>query len=79
MLRAAIRKLLTVAASTGDGALVVAVRAVLTRDDDYATVGKPSCYWDDRDAREALVDALVRDALAALSVLDGRAVIQTGG
>ena len=44
---------------------------MLSRDDDYAGSGKPSCDWDDRDAREALVDALVRDALAALAVVDG--------
>ena len=47
------------------------MRAGLTRDDDYATVGKPPCDWDDPTAREALVDALVRDAQAALAVLDG--------
>ena len=34
-------------------------------------VGKPPCDWDDPTAREALVDALVRDAQAALGVLDG--------
>ena len=44
---------------------------VLARDDAYDTVGKPPCDWDDRDAREALVDALVRDAHAALGALDG--------
>ena len=47
------------------------VRAALTRDDDYATLGKPPCDWDDPNAREALVDALVRDAQAALGALDG--------
>ena len=46
-------------------------RAVLRRDDDYATPGKPPCDWDDRAAKEELVDALVRDALAVLDVLDG--------
>jgi hypothetical protein len=52
--------------------LAAAVRAVLTRDDDYATAGKPPCDWDDKAAREELVDALVRDCLAVLGVLDGR-------
>jgi hypothetical protein len=33
--------------------------------------GRPSCDWDDRDAKEELVDALVRDAHAVLGVLDG--------
>ena len=69
-LRAAIRKVLT-AADRSDPALAGAVRAALTCDDDYATLGKPPCDWDDRKAREALVDALVRDAHAALEVLDG--------
>ena len=38
----------------------------LARDDD-----KPPCDWDDPEAREALVDALVRDTHAALAALDG--------
>jgi hypothetical protein len=46
-----------------------AVRKVLTREDDYATLGKLPCDWDDPKAREALVDALVRDACAALGAL----------
>jgi Transposase DDE domain/Transposase domain (DUF772) len=69
-LRAAIRKVLT-AADRADPALARAIRAALTRDDDYATAGKPPCDWDDPHAREALVDALVRDAQAALGALDG--------
>jgi Transposase domain (DUF772) len=67
-LRSAIRKLLRVLQGTALGARV---RLVLTRDDDYATVGKPPCDWDDPEAREQLVDALVHDALAALAVVDG--------
>ena len=50
------------------------MRHALTRDDDYASVGKPPCDWDDPKAREALVDALVRDAVAALAALDGHQV-----
>jgi hypothetical protein len=69
-LRAAIRKVLA-AADRADPAVAGAVRAVLTRDDDYASVGKPPCDWDDPAAREALVDALVKDAHAALGALDG--------
>ena len=72
-LRAAIRKLLT-AADRDVPALAAAVRAALVRDDDYATLGKPPCDWDDRPAREALVDALVRDCQAALAVLHGQAL-----
>ena len=69
--RAAIRRVLT-AADREDTELAAAVRSVLVREDDYATVGKPPCDWDDKLARDALVDALVRDANAALAVLHGR-------
>jgi Transposase DDE domain/Transposase domain (DUF772) len=70
-LRAAVRTLLRLA-DRHDRALAAGVRRVLTRDDDYATPGKPSCDWDEAAARDALVDALVRDCLAALDVLHGR-------
>jgi hypothetical protein len=70
-LRAAIRKVL-VAADRDAPALAAALRSALARDDDYASVGKPPCDWDDAAAREALVDALVRDCHAALGVLHGQ-------
>jgi hypothetical protein len=73
-LRAAIRKVLSCADLAGEQELAAAVRAVLTRDDAYATVGKPPCDWDDKAARDALVDALVADANAALAVLHGQAL-----
>jgi Transposase DDE domain/Transposase domain (DUF772) len=73
-LRAAIRKLLAAADQAGDVDLAAAVRAVLARDDAYDTVGKPACDWDDRAAREALVDALVRDADAALAACHDRSL-----
>jgi DDE family transposase/transposase-like protein DUF772 len=69
-LRAAIRKLLVVLDNLAPH-LALAVRGALDRDDDYASAGKPPCDWDDRSAREALVDELVHDALAALAALDG--------
>src|SRR5665213_4053956 len=69
-LRAAIRKLLAALDQAGSP-LAGAVRAVLLRGDEYATPGKPPCDWDDKPAREALVDALVRDANATLDVLGG--------
>jgi len=68
MIRAAIRGLLRVA----DKTLAAELRSVLQRDDDYATAGKPVCDWEDKQAREALVDALARDAQAALLKLEGR-------
>jgi hypothetical protein len=67
-LRAAVRKLLRLLGGT---ALEEKVRAVLGRDDDYGSPGKPPCDWDDPEAREALVDALVKDAKAALAALEG--------
>jgi hypothetical protein len=69
-LRAVIRKLLVVLDQTADP-LAAEVRAALVRDDEYATPGKPPCDWDDRSAREALVDALVKDANAVLDVCSG--------
>jgi Transposase DDE domain/Transposase domain (DUF772) len=68
LIRSALRGLLRAA----DEKLAEDVRQVLRRDDDYATAGKPACEWDDVVAREALIDALARDAYAALLVLDGR-------
>ncbi len=68
-LRSAIRKVLSTV-----GPLAMLVRAALARDDDYASIGKPPCDWDDAAAREALVDALVKDAHAALAVLDGHSL-----
>jgi len=70
---ASIRKVLSALDQVGSP-LATRVRAVLVRDDDYATSGKPPCDWDDRSAREALVDTLVRDALAALEALDGQEI-----
>lgn len=68
-LRAAIRKVLAALAGTE---LALTARSVLCRDDDYAGPGKPPCDWDDPAAREALVDALIRDALAVIAVVDGQ-------
>ena len=68
LIRSAIRGVLKACASWEEQQ----VRAVLARDDDYRTAGKPSCDWEDRQAREELVDALARDARAVLALLDGR-------
>jgi hypothetical protein len=68
MVRSAIRGLLQVA----EGALAVELRGALRREDDYASAGKPACDWEDQAAREALIDALARDAHAALAVLHDR-------
>jgi len=67
LVRSAIRGLLAVC----DGELEAQLRAVLGRDDDYRSVGKPVCDYDDPHAREELVDALAKDALALLMALEG--------
>jgi hypothetical protein len=68
MIRAAIRRLLAVA----DAVLRAELRAVLRRDDDYLSAGKPHCDWDDSAAREVLVAELAADALACLELVEGR-------
>ena len=70
LVRSAIRGLLRAA----DPDLEVDLRGCLARDDDYAAAGKPVCDWDDAAAREALVDALAKDAMALLDALEGRTV-----
>jgi Transposase DDE domain/Transposase domain (DUF772) len=39
---------------------------------DYSVPGKPVADWDDPQAKDALVSALVNDALALLAALEGR-------
>jgi hypothetical protein len=68
LIRSAIRGLLKIA----DAELETELRSGLSRDDDYARAGKPVCDYDDPAAREALVDALARDAVALLAALEGR-------
>jgi hypothetical protein len=67
LVRSAIRGLLRAA----DADLAAGLRAVLRRDDDYVSAGKPGCDYDDPTARAALVHALARDALALVAALDG--------
>ena len=68
LVRETIRGVLKVAGTD----LGAQLRAVIGRDDDYATAGKPVCDYDDRAARKQLVDALAKDGTAVLAVLDGR-------
>jgi hypothetical protein len=67
LVRSAIRGLLAAAGDREAG-----LRGLLARDDDYAAAGKPACDYEDPAAREALVDALARDARAVLAALDGQ-------
>jgi len=64
--RSAIRGLLAVC----DQELECELRVLLGGDDDYRTAGKPVCDYDDRAAREALVDGLAKDARTLLVALD---------
>ena len=68
LIRSAIRGLLAVC----DQDLQAWLRGLLVRDDDYVSAGKPVCDWEDREAREGLIDALAKDARALLCALDGR-------
>jgi hypothetical protein len=68
LIRSAIRGLLAAC----DGVLEDELRGLLSRDDDYASAGKPVCDYEDRHAREQLIDALARDAHALLVAVDGR-------
>jgi hypothetical protein len=49
--------------------LVPAARAVELAAHDYDRPGKPACAWDDPQATQALVSALVNDALAVLAAV----------
>jgi hypothetical protein len=75
-LRSAIRKCLMLLQGTNLGAKV---RLSLRRHDDYLSVGKPPCDWDDPAARDELVDALVRDVKLAVGVLDGQELSGVAG
>ena len=68
LLRSQIRNLLRDAPDT----LEVEMRAVLVGGDDYSSTAKPQIAWDDQVARDALIDRVARDAMAALAVLQGR-------
>jgi IS5 family transposase len=68
LIRSAVRGLLAAA----DADLAAALRAALSSGDDYAGTGKPQIDWDDRAAREELIDSRARDGFALLALLDGR-------
>jgi len=70
LVRSAIRGLLAVA----DDNLELVLRAGLVSGDDYGLAGKPRIDWDDQPAREQLIDAVARDGIGCLRVLEGRAV-----
>ena len=70
LVRSAVRGLLRAA----EAELAAGLRGVLSGCDDYADAAKPVIDWDDRAAREELIDSRARDAHALLRLLDGREV-----
>ena len=52
---------------------------MLSSGDDYVGNGKPQIDWDDRAAREELIDSRARDGFAVLALLDGRELADGGG
>jgi hypothetical protein len=75
LIRSAVRELLGAA----DAELAARLRAALNSGDDYATTGKPRIDWDDRAAREDLIDSRARDGFALLALLDGRELADAVG
>lgn len=66
LIRSGIRALFKVA-----GDREAELRALLQSGDDYATSAKPQIDWDDKSARQDLVDTRAKDAYALLAHLDG--------
>ena len=71
LIRTAIRGLLT-AADAEMAAQLRAVLAGLGSGDDYTSTAKPVIDWDDKPARDALIDSRARDGHALLTFLAGR-------
>jgi hypothetical protein len=68
LIRSALRGLLKVV----DTELGAELAGALLSGDDYASPAKPVIDWDDRVAREELIDSRARDGYAVLARLDGR-------
>ena len=68
LIRSAVRGLLNAAAP----GLAAVLRATLTSGDDYTSTAKPVVDWDDKTARDALIDSRARDGYALIAALDGR-------
>ena len=76
LIRSAVRGLLTAADADLGADLAAALRAGLRSGDDYVGNGKPQIDWDDRAAREELIDSRARDGFAVLALLDGRELVE---
>ena len=73
LIRSALRGLLHAAEAELAGQL----RAVLVSGDDYLSTAKPQIDWDDKQAREQLIDSRARDAYACLALLDGQELTES--
>jgi IS5 family transposase len=76
---AQVRRVSRVVPGAGEVAARVCTRLTVLTGQGYEQVGKPAIAWDDTDAREALVSALVGDALDLLAGLDIEAIAAAGG
>lgn len=76
LIRSAVRGLLTAADADLGADLAAELRAGLRSGDDYVGNGKPQIDWDDRAAREELIDSRARDGFAVLALLDGRELVE---
>jgi len=76
---AQVRRVSKVVPGAADVAQRVCTRLGALTGQGYEHVGKPAIAWDDTGAREALVSALVADALDLLGGLDTEAITAAGG
>lgn len=76
---AQVRRVSRVVPGAGQVAARVCTRLAALTGQGYEHLGKPAIAWDDTDAREALVSALVADALDLLDGLDVEAITAAGG
>jgi hypothetical protein len=72
LIGSAIRSLLKVSGAT----LEAELRQAMCSGEDYVRLAKPQIEWDDKAAREALVDGRAKDGYACLALLHGREVTE---
>jgi IS5 family transposase len=76
---AQVRRVSKVVPGAADVAARVCTRLGVLTGHGYEHLGKPAITWDDMQARDALVSALVADALDLLAGLDTEAITTAGG
>jgi Transposase DDE domain/Transposase domain (DUF772) len=70
LIRSAMQGLLHAAGAGLEGEL----REAICSGDDYASSAKPQIDWENKAAREALIDSRAKDGYACLLLLDGRVI-----